>query len=176
MLQTILENKYSRMPSWRSIARCLFYYATVWIILTGGNPYSWVLGIPAIVLATILNLLFTKSSPITISLSGTVRFIIFFLCQSFFSGFDVMLRALSPGLKINPGLILYATFLPAGPARIVFINTISLLPGTLSAELKNNIITVHTIDKDMPVWSNIQNLEARISVLFGKTSSQEKIS
>jgi hypothetical protein len=50
------------------------------------------------------------------------------------------------------------------------------LPGTLSAELKNNIITVHTIDKDMPVWSNIQNLEARISALFGKTSSQKKIS
>ena len=159
-------------PSWLRISMWLLLYAAVWFVLTGSDYGSWILGVPVVILATALNLSLANSSGCSFSFLGVLRFVVFFLRQSFLSGFDVMRRAFSPRLKINPGLIPYTTFLPEGTARILFINTISLLPGTLSADLRDNVITVHTIDKDLPVWGNLQNLEAIIAVIFYKKNKK----
>ncbi len=171
MKKESLQQKHcSPTLSYKKITACLLLYSTIWFIFTGTDYSSWILGAPAIILATALNMYFTSSSKWSFSLSGFVIFIIFFFKQSFLSGFDVMRRTLSPRLNINPGLISYTTFLPKGPAMIFLINTISLLPGTISADLNRNIITVHTIDKELPVWDNILNLEAKIACLFRLTS------
>ena len=77
-----------------------------------------------------------------------------------------MRRALSFQQLLDPGLVSYATLLPEGSARIFFVNSISLLPGTLSAELQGNRVTIHTLDRGLPIWANIQKLEYHVAALM----------
>ncbi len=151
-------------------------FAAVWFVLTGSELESWILGVPAVFFAVALSLFLSpSSSSYPLSLSGICRFILFFLRQSSLSGIDVMRRVLSPRLLINPGLVSYITLLPKGAPRVFFVNTISLLPGTLSADLQGDTVIVHTLDKDLPVWANIQKLEGIIAVLFRGSAAKGKI-
>lgn len=139
----------------------------VWLVLTGSDWSSWLVGLPAVLFAVACSLFLAPSFFRSLSLTGAVRFIPFFLRQSSHSGIDVMRRTLLPRLRVNPGLVTYDTFLPPGSPRVFFVNTISLLPGTLSADLKEETVTIHTIDKDLPIWANIQGLEWRVAAFFG---------
>lgn len=149
----------------RTFFRCLFFSA-VWFVLTGSEVESWILGAPAVFLAVALSISISPSWNWTLNPVGVCSFIPFFLGQSTLSGIDVMRRSLSPRLLINPGLVLYTTMLPEGSFRVFFVNTISLLPGTLSADLQGDTVTIHTLDIDLPIWANIQNLEGRVALLF----------
>ena len=108
-------------------------FALLWWVLTGGAPDSWFIGVPVILLATRVSI--TLQPPVSWSLSALLRFIPFFLWHSLCAGIDVARRALDPRLPISPGFYRYRWRLPPGLARVVMANTVSLLPGTLSAEL-----------------------------------------
>lgn len=161
-------NNTAAISAWRGLSR-LVIFSLLWYGLTGADRLSWVMGIPAVLLATFLSLRLAPSSSVKICLIGLCRFIPFFLYQSLYSGIDVMHRAFSFRQNIDPGLIVYVTCLPEGSARVFFANIISLLPGTLSAELKGNQVTIHSLDKGMPVWANIQRLEHHIAALMGRS-------
>ena len=161
-----------------NLGRCVFFrfliFSIVWFILTGSEAESWIIGFPAIACAVFLSLKLSPSSHVSLSFVGICRFIPFFVRQSALSGIDVMRRALSRRLAVNPGLVFYTTFLPEGSARIFFVNTISLLPGTLSADLQGDRVTVHTIDRNLAIWANMQNLELRIAILWRVTPQEGK--
>lgn len=152
----------------------IFVFSTTWFTLTGSDISSWVMGVPAVLIASKLSAMLAPTSHHTISLSGVLRFIPFFLHQSFRGGIDVMRRALSSQQLLNPGLVSYVTLLPEGSARIFFVNTISLLPGTLSAELHENRVTIHTLDRSMPIWANIQTLECHVAALMHISSNKKR--
>jgi len=172
------DNNRLSIHSHSNLGRCVFLrfllFSAVWLVLTGSEAESWIIGFPAIVCAVFLSLKLSPSSHISLSFVGICSFIPFFLRQSSLSGIDVMRRALSRRLAVNPGLVSYTTFLPEGAPRIFFVNTISLLPGTLSADLQGNTVTVHTIDKNIPIWANMQNLELRIAILWRVTPQKGK--
>ncbi len=155
------------------VRRILLRFAVfcfLWYTLAGSDKASWIIGVPAVLCVTALSLTLASSTPLNIHLVGLFRFIPFFLHQSFHGGIDVMRRALSFQQLLDPGLVAYTTLLPEGSARILFVNTISLLPGTLSAELQGNQITIHTLDRGLPIWANIQRLEYHVAALMGETS------
>ncbi len=139
----------------------------LWVVLSGNDVKSWIVGAPAVLLAVCWSFILAPASYWPLSFGGACRFIPFFLGKSFHSGIDVMRRTFSPVMPVNPGLVDYATFLPDGPPRILFANTISLLPGTLSVDLQGNVVIIHTIDKNQPIWTNIHNLEWHVAALFG---------
>ena len=149
-------------------------FCFLWYALAGSDKASWVIGVPAVLFATALSLTLAPSSPLNIRLAGVIRFIPFFLHQSFHGGIDVMRRALSFQQLLDPGLVSYTTLLPEGSARIFFVNTISLLPGTLSAELRGNQVTIHTLDRGLPIWANIQRLEYHVAELMGRTTERKE--
>jgi multicomponent Na+:H+ antiporter subunit E len=150
----------------RRVALRLGIFSGLWLVLTGPGLESWILGVPAVSFAVGLSLYLAPSECYPLSPAGLLRFTLFFLSQSYLSGIDVMRRALSPGLRLNPGLVSYLTLLPPGAPRIFFLNTISLLPGTLSTDLQGDRVLVHTLDKDLPIWAALQKLEAIITLLF----------
>ncbi len=149
----------------RSLVRFVVF-SFLWYALAGSDKASWIIGVPAVLFATALSLMLASSSPLRISSAGAFHFIPFFLRQSFHGGIDVMRRALSFQQLLDPGLVSYTTLLPEGSARIFFVNTISLLPGTLSAELHGNRVTIHTLDQGLPIWANIQRLEYHVAALM----------
>ncbi len=168
----------STSTAWKILGRRIFFrlliFSFLWYALAGSDKASWLLGVPAVLLVTAMSLWLASSSSLNIHLLAVFRFIPFFLHQSLRGGIDVMHRALSFQQLLDPGLVFYTTLLAEGSARILFVNCISLLPGTLSAELKGDQVTIHTLDQGMPVWANIQRLEYHVAALIGRTTGNKK--
>lgn len=165
----IQDHHFPRHPSLFNFNRHSFLriliFSTVWFVLSGPDISSWIVGVPAVLIASKLSLMMPPF-PSLHKLLRHPSFYSFFLHQSFRGGIDVMRRALSSQQLLNPGLVSYVTLLPEGTARIFFVNTISLLPGTLSAELHENRVTIHTLDQGLPIWANIQTLEYHVAALM----------
>jgi multicomponent Na+:H+ antiporter subunit E len=149
-------------------------FSFFWFLLVGLDKASWFIGLPAVLFATALSLKLAPSSQYRTSPAGAMRFIPFFLWQSLLGGLDVMRRAFSSPRLLDPALVSYTTLLPEGSARIFFVNTISLLPGTLSARLQGNKITIHIIAGDQPILDNIQVLEHHVAALMCIATEREK--
>lgn len=142
-------------------------FTLLWAILTGLHPTAWGVGIPAVLIATGVSLLLLPSHHWHWHLGGLARFLPFFVWQSIRGSIDVARRALHPRCPLTPQLVAYPLRLPEGPSRIFLANTVSLLPGTLTADLEGGSLRVHTLDSSMPTHHNLQVLERRIADLFG---------
>jgi len=102
-----------------------------------------------------------------ISLTGLSRFIVFFLRESVRGGFDVARRTLAPRLRIQPGFKNYRIRLNEPLARVLLINCISLLPGTLAARLDGDRVELHLLDAGVDPEPELLRLEQAIARLFG---------
>ncbi len=152
------------MGFWRFCFRTLVF-ALLWWILTQGAINSWLVGAPVVLLAVLASGWLLPA--ISWSPSGVVRFIPFFLWRSLYAGVDVARRALHPKLPISPGLFDYRWRLPPGLPRVFMANTVSLLPGTLSAELGKEHLRVHVLDQSGDFISELSLVEERVARLFG---------
>lgn len=150
-------------------------FAFLWWILTEGNPSSWAVGVPVVVAATIMSVRPSPPSQWRWRFSSFVRFVPFFLWQSLRGGVDVAWRAFHPRLPLAPLLLAYHLRLPEGPAQVFLADLISILPGTLSAELRQGCLTVHAIDGDPTALSQeLQSLENLAADLFRVNLSTRK--
>jgi multicomponent Na+:H+ antiporter subunit E len=142
--------------------------AGLWWILTGGELRSWIFGVPAVAAAAYLSL---KLAPAgggwRWTAGGVARFVPFFLWQSLSGGVDVAWRAFRPDMPLEPDLIEYEWRLAHAPARVFMAGTVSLLPGTLSAELGDRVLRVHTLVRGPRASEGLERLEERVAALFG---------
>jgi multicomponent Na+:H+ antiporter subunit E len=142
------------------------FYLGVWWLLTGGAPGAFALGLVVIAAALAIRRWLGAGARRPWSPTGALLFLPYFLWQALRGGFDVALRALSPRLPIAPGLLRYRTFLPEGPPRVLFANSISLLPGTFTAQLQGSELEVHLLDQEAPAERQLQTLERRVARIF----------
>jgi multicomponent Na+:H+ antiporter subunit E len=140
-------------------------FALLWWILTEGAMSSWLVGVPVVAFAVLASGALLPR--ISWSLSGIIGFIPFFLWRSLYGGVDVARRALHPRMPISPGMIDHRWRLPPGLPRVFMANTVSLLPGTLSAELDEAYLRVHVLDKTAVCASDLAVVETRVARLFG---------
>jgi multicomponent Na+:H+ antiporter subunit E len=69
-------------------------------------------------------------------------------------------------LPIDPHLVRYRVALPPGPGRTLLAGVVSLLPGTLTADVADGAtLTVHAITADPQ--RAVRALEVRIAALYG---------
>lgn len=139
----------------------------VWWVLTQGDPASWAIGIPTVLFATIISLSLSASSCWEWRLSAFPRFVSFFAYCSLRGGVDVACRAFSPSLPLAPAVLAYSLRLREGTARVFFANIVSLLPGTLSTDIRGDTLMVHVLDSTLPVFERLQRLEVAVARLFG---------
>ena len=147
--------------------------ALVWALINPGDHKSWWVGIPIVVLATVAALRLHSPSPRRFNLPGTLRFVVFFIHQSFRGGWDVAKRALSPAMPLNPAVLTYRARLRDEPAQVLLVNVISLLPGTVSAGLENGMITLHALDASPATLEETKMLEDRIAAFFSLELKEE---
>ena len=76
-------------------------------------------------------------------------------------------RTLAPPLRIQPGLKDYRLQLTDPLARVLLINCMSLLPGTLAARLEGDRVELHLLDASEDPEAGLHQLEAVIARLFG---------
>lgn len=99
--------------------------------------------------------------------SELLRFVPFFLLRSLLAGVDVAWRAFHPRMPIAPDLIEYPLRLPPGLAQVFMANTVSLLPGTLSAALERSVLKVHVLDGRKDFLTELESLEQSVARMFG---------
>ncbi|MDZ7585945.1 MAG: Na+/H+ antiporter subunit E, partial [Thiobacillus sp.] len=130
-----------RATLWRSAL-----FAGLWWALTDGRADSWGVGSISILAAAILSLRLLPPVQTYVSRIGLLRFLGFFFIQSLRGGAQVAWFALRPRMGLRPGIQEIPLRLPEGIGRVLLTNTQSLLPGTLSVELRGNRLCLHVLD------------------------------
>jgi multicomponent Na+:H+ antiporter subunit E len=153
---------FSSAIGWR-----LAMFTGAWFVLTGTFPATAPLGVAVILAATATSLWLQPVRTWRWHVAGFLRFVPYFLRQSIVGGLDVARRALAPRNVLTPGMVEYAIRLPEGPPRRFFAAAIGLLPGTLTAEMHSGSLTVHVVDRALPVARRLRELEDRTAALFG---------
>jgi multicomponent Na+:H+ antiporter subunit E len=146
-------------------------FMLIWYILTGGAIGSWLVGIPIVILAAFASVALLP--PIGVSPSRIIRFLPFFIWHSLRGGIDVAKRALHPQMAISPAFFDYRFGLPPGVSRVFMANVVSLLPGTLSAELHQDILCVHVLDETGAFVEELNVLEKQVAGVFGLTTTNK---
>jgi len=139
--------------------------AALWWIAVEGRPGSWGVGLP-VALAAALAAAAIPPAGRSIRLLPLLRFLAYFAYQSVKGGVDVARRALSPSLPLAPGFAELSTDLPAGAPRVLFADTVSLLPGTLTVDVDGPRVLVHGLDAGEALHADARALEARVAALF----------
>jgi multicomponent Na+:H+ antiporter subunit E len=142
--------------------------ASLWVILAGADPASWVIGIPAVAAALWAKSRLSDARIQGLSAPGLIRFVPYFLWESVKGGTDVALRVLGPRVRVDPGYVDYPLRLHRPSARLLFLNTVNLLPGTLTADVQGDRATIHTLDRGGDLVRSLMALEERVAALFGE--------
>jgi multicomponent Na+:H+ antiporter subunit E len=143
-------------------------FAVIWLLLTGDDWKSWLVGFPVVVFATwsVLEL-----RPLTVglfSLTGLLKFLPFFIWKSVLGGIDVVSRVMRLRMRIAPGFVQYRIRLNGASARRLFINSLSLLPGTLAADLDGESLRIHTLDLGVDLVPELEQLESMVCAVYGE--------
>jgi multicomponent Na+:H+ antiporter subunit E len=140
--------------------------AFTWWALTQGAYDSWQVGLPAILTAICIDYRLSRPKGNRWSLGGFLVYALYFLKLSITGGIDVAWRTYHPRLPLNPAMVEYPLRLTSLSARNLFVCTVSLLPGTLSAELGDNILFVHVLDGGRPFKQELKIIEERVEAVF----------
>jgi multicomponent Na+:H+ antiporter subunit E len=152
-------------PGWQGGLRRLALFTVLWWVLNGGDLQGWMVGMPFVVLASWLSLqLWTEYR---LSFVGVLRFLPWFGLQSLAGATDVARRALDPRMPLRPGLVPVRLRLPPGVCRVSLANIVTMLPGTLSADLVDDELVIHTLDISRDMHAMVRDLEPRIAAVFG---------
>ena len=164
MMNDVLKTMMEISSGSISITRGLLF-SIIWWILTDGSASSWWIGVPVVLLAVITSN--ASIPPTRLVWVGFFRFAPFFFVRSLMGGADVAWRAFHPDLPIAPDLIEYPLRLPSGLPQVFMANTVSLLPGTLSADLDQSVLQVHVLDRRRDFVAELEAVEENVARVFG---------
>ena len=144
----------------------LLVSAGLWTLITEGRADSWIVGGPVVLAAAMASVLLAHPQRCRWSAIGLLRFVPHFVRTSLHGGIDVAWRSLHPRLPIHPELVEYHCRLPDGTARTFFMGVVNLLPGTVSADFRVDLLLVHVIDDRQPIQDQLEKLEQAVGALF----------
>lgn len=120
-----------------------------WFLISGSIDWQHaVTGAFFALLLTLLwnQLMFEDMAPTNFSLGQLFQFFIYLFClvyEVIKANFNVAYIVMHPDLPISPGLISFKVTLKRDLARVVFANSITLTPGTITVDLQGDRILVH---------------------------------
>lgn len=155
-----------KRPTLATLASRAALAALAWCVLTGAVTEGWLVGVPVVAAAAWTSAWLLP--PLSLSPVGTVRFAGFFLRQSLIAGIDVARRAFMPRPPLAPAVVEYDLRVDSELERVALTNTISLLPGTLGADLDGRRLYVHVLDAGQDVRGSLELAERRVADLFGR--------
>lgn len=156
-----------------SVARLLFsgvVFAALWVTLAGySDPSAWIVGLPTVIAAAWFHDRLSQGSRSRLSVVGGIQLIPFFLRESFTGGIDVARRVVWRRVNVDPGFFDYRLGLTLPSARVLFVDLVSLLPGTLSADFRGDTLHIHTLDRNADPIPEFMRLERRVAALYRET-------
>ena len=147
----------------RALSGLVLLFA-LWLVFDGTD--HWIAGVTAAALAALLAGAFPAATEHPWHPFRLPGFVLFFLLESFRGGIDVAWRSLHPDMPVQPVFFDHPMTLPEGAPSTLLISVISLLPGTLSAELRpdRDQLVVHALTEGGA--AAVERLQQRIGWLF----------
>ena len=122
-----------------------------WILLTGYQSISEL--IVGFFVSLVISSVFKRYYAIKFDRHLLVRIIKFvliylpvFIWEMIKANLDVAARVLNPKLPINPGFVKLKTDLTKDASKLTLANSITLTPGTLTLDVKDDVLYIHWID------------------------------
>jgi multicomponent Na+:H+ antiporter subunit E len=144
------------------------FFLAFWLMISGWAPADLPVGIAAVAGATWVSLRFLPPLASRYRLGSIASLAASFFRQSVVSGTDVARRALTPNMRLQPGLVTCPLRLPAGDKRSAFCALSSLMPGTLPTGTdEQGALLVHCLDMRQPVAANLKAEEQLFMRAFG---------
>lgn len=152
----------------RSVVQRTLILAGGWWIITEADPSALVFGVAVVVFTLVASRAVPSAPAPSWSATGLLGYGRVFLVGSVLGGIDVARRALAPRLPIAPTILRYPLRLATGPARRLFMGTLSLMPGTLSVRLDGDSLDVHVLFDEGEAGSRrLRDLEAHVARAVG---------
>jgi multicomponent Na+:H+ antiporter subunit E len=145
-------------------------FSALWWVVAEGQVVSWPFAAVGVSLATFASFRVAKVSGVIV-LRNVPRFAAYFLVNSLYGGIDVAYRAFHPRLPLRTGLVERTLSLDSDQACQLLVLTLSLLPGTLSTELRGRTLRVHALDVEAFPPEKLVELEAHVARLFPATNA-----
>lgn len=152
----------------RSIVTRAALLAALWWVISGGAVDSWVVGTVSIVAALGVATRLHPVAVTTISATGLLAFLWFFLTASLRGGLQVAVRAVRPVPDLHPAMVDVPLRLPGEAERLFLASTLSLLPGTLSTGLEGRHLHLHLLDERLSPLDEVRKAEDHVARLFRK--------
>jgi multicomponent Na+:H+ antiporter subunit E len=125
-------------------------------MISGWAPMDLPVGLAAVAGATWTSLRLLPPGRSRVRIVSLAALAANFLRQSIVSGADVAGRALSPKLRLQPGIVVCPLHLRPGGERSAFCALSSLMPGTLPTGTdEHGALLVHCLDIAQPVAANL---------------------
>ncbi len=124
-----------------------------WLILSGHlEPLLLALGLASVILTLLLarrmDVIDHESYPLHIS-KKLPGYYVYLLREIIQANIDVIKRILKPGRKtISPQLVKIPLPQKTDLGRVIYANSITLTPGTVTVELNDKEVTVHALSKE----------------------------
>lgn len=91
-----------------------------------------------------------------------------FIWQLLLANIDVARRVLSPTIPLHPGFVKVNSELDGEFAKLMLANSITLTPGTLSIDVKDQNLYIHTVDvKGTTPQEHKKNISALFERILG---------
>lgn len=159
-------------PRLRSVLRLTIIAVALWLVLTEGRARSP----EAIVLLAAAVAAGMYYGPRRVHRWRPLELLIFlgfFLRSSLRGGVDVAMRALRPDRSVQSIFLRRRVRVAQGQPRTLLVSTISLLPGTLTADVEGDEIVVHLLAPEM--IREVDALEHRVDRLFASSETMEPL-
>jgi multicomponent Na+:H+ antiporter subunit E len=89
------------------------------------------------------------------------------LLAIFRSNIDVALRILNPRLPISPTLIRTRASQKHALGKVIYANSITLTPGTVSVEVEDDLILVHALSRKSAGELQEGEMDRRVTAIEG---------
>jgi len=102
----------------------------------------------------------------------SLAYILFLIKEIIKSNFDVARRVIQPVMPINPGIVPVKTKLKSPIGRMILANSITLTPGTLTVDVRDDHFYIHWIDvtdrdEHGATQAIVSGFEKYLEVIFG---------
>jgi multicomponent Na+:H+ antiporter subunit E len=105
-------------------------------------------------------------------LAYAVFYVFYLFIEIIKANLDVALRVIKPVIPINAGIVKVKTKLKSPMGRLILTNSITLTPGTLTVDIKDDTLYIHWIDVKDKEESGateriVSSFEKYLEVIFG---------
>ena len=146
----------------------------IYIVWTGSADKSDIAVISAA--ALLVSIFFSKTRRMPritpAKIAWFIAYVFYLFVAIIKANFDVASRIVKRKIPLNPGIVTVRTRLTSPLGRTVLANSITLTPGTLSVEIKGDLLYVHwidvaTTDPEEATAEIVAGFEKYLEVIFG---------